>query len=295
MHEADRSLSLKAWCDERDSVEPGSDDADGYHRAIRYCADEILRLHFAERLVNKIFGRNLQSHGAGLVLVMHCEAELGRGSRPTLATIQREMGPSRTLAAFFALLRLSGYLLHERVPHDGRSAWLVPSPLLFDGLRQWLVHHVRCSEMVGLATPGLAARLCDDEAACRRYIGHARALLDRTRTAMAGEGAWAWFDRFDCGDRIGLTLLRAHFASAPAGQDGRRWFAFASRRVATQLGLSHSHVRNVLNRAEAQGLLWQERAAGRIALSPRLLAESEAWFRLFWGWIAETGRDAGLA
>lgn len=248
-------------------------------------------MHFAEKLVNKVFGRNLQSHAAGLVLVMHCEAELGIGSRPTLGLVQREMGSPRTLAAFFGLLRFAGYVTQEPVPADARSAWLVPSPQLFEGLRQWLSHHARCSEIVGLAEPGLSARLQTDEAWLRLYLGHARGLLARTREAMAGDGAFAWFDRFDCGDRVGLILLRAHHASAAEAGDGPNWFILGGRQIAARLGISHSHIRNIVNRAEAEGLVLQDRA-GRIALAPRFLAESEAWFRMFWGWIAETARLA---
>jgi hypothetical protein len=52
-------------------------DDQAYEDAIRYCANSILPMHFGEKLINKIFGRNLQSHAAGLLAVMHCEAELG--------------------------------------------------------------------------------------------------------------------------------------------------------------------------------------------------------------------------
>ncbi len=271
----------------------GQDDSNAsYRRAIIHCADAVLRLHFTERLVNKVFGRNLQSHAAGLVVVMHCEALLGLGSRPTLGLVQREMGSARTLAAFFGLLRFAGYLTREPIPTDARAAWLVPAPPLFEGLRQWLAHHAHCAEMLGFAAPGLSARLQTDEDWLRLYLGHARGLLERTRAAMAGDGAWAWFDRFDCGDRIGLILLRAHHASVPESADGPAWFELGGREIAARLAVSHSHIRNIVNQAEAQGLLLQDRPSGRIALTPRLLAESEAWFRTFWGWVADTGRLA---
>lgn len=273
------------------TIDRGSGDT-LYGRAIIHCADTILRLHFAEKVANKIFGRNLQSHAAGLVLVMHCEALLGLGPRPTLSLVQREMGSSRTLSAFFGLLRWAGYVMQEPMPTDARAAWLVPAPPLFEGLRQWLSNHARCSELLGLAEPGLSARLKNDDAWLLLYLGHSRALLARTRESMAGEGAFAWFDRFDCGDRIALVLLRAHHAGAPGSGGAMHWFDLGGREIAARLGVSHSHVRNVVNRAESEGLVLQERGTGRIALTPRLLAESEAWFRSFWGWIAETGRAA---
>ncbi len=280
---------------ERDDV-PSLDRAEAdasYRRAIALCAGSILRMHVAEKLVNKVFGRALQSHAAGLALVMHCEALHGLGPRPTLAAIQREMGSPRTIAAFFGLLRLGGYVVREPVPGDGRSAWLVPAAPLFSGLRQWLSHHARCAETLGLAAPGLAARLETDDAWLRLYLAHSRRLLADTRAAMAGKGAWAWFDAFDCGDRIALMLLQAHFTLPD--QPGERWFPLAGRRMASALGVSHSHMRNIVNRAEAEGLLRQDRASGRVLLSPCFLAESEAWFRQFWRWVADTGRRAAAA
>ena len=44
-------------------------DDQAYEDAIRYCANSILPMHFGEKLINKIFGRNLQSHAAGLLAV----------------------------------------------------------------------------------------------------------------------------------------------------------------------------------------------------------------------------------
>lgn len=280
---------------ETDTFQPGSSRESavdiGYEQAIAYCARSILRMHVGERLINKIFGRNVQSHAAGLVLVMHCEAEIGLGPRPTLALVQQEIGRSRTLAAFVALLRLAGYLQLEPHPDDARKRYLVPRAPLFDGLRQWIVHHLRCCEMLGLIAEGIAERVASDDEICHRYIGRSRTLLARTRQAMAGDGAWAWLDRFDCGDRIGLFLLHAHDAAATDPGASERWFVFSSRDIAARLGISHSHVRNVVNRAETEGLLLQDRRAHRLALSPRFLGEARAWFLLFWGWLAEVAGE----
>ena len=103
-----------------------------YEEAIRHCTGSILPMHQGERLINKIFGRNLQSHAAGLLAVLHCEAELGLRSRPTLTHIQDEMGSSRTLSAFFALLKLAGYI--DAVPSatDRRDKVLAARPPLLE-------------------------------------------------------------------------------------------------------------------------------------------------------------------
>ncbi|WP_342242177.1 hypothetical protein [Inquilinus sp. OTU3971] len=276
------------------STPPSALDDEGYRAAIGQCVDAILRMHLGERLVNKIFGRNLQSHAAGLIVVMHHEALLGLGPRPTLRAIQQEMGHARTLAGFVALLRAAGFLAVEPVPHDGRSAYLVPLPPLIDGLRQWLSHHLHCAKTVGLVPQRSVDRLIADEVLYRRFLGLSRGLLARTRRVMTGDGAWAWFDRFDCGDRIALILLHAHHAATTGGR-GPRWFDVETRDMAARLGVSHSHVRSVLNRAEVAGLVEQDRRLHRIALTDRFLAESWAWFATFWGWIADLARETEAA
>ncbi len=95
-------------------------------------------MHFGEKLINKIFGRSLQSHAAGLLAVMHFQAQLGLGDAPTLSAIQQSFGKSRTLSSFFALLRLAGYMNAVPDDTDRRVLIMVPQPPLLDGLRTWL-------------------------------------------------------------------------------------------------------------------------------------------------------------
>ncbi|WP_430511878.1 hypothetical protein [Pannonibacter phragmitetus] len=61
---------------------PQQMDESAYAAAILRCADNILPMHMGERLINKIFGKSLQSHAAGLLAILHCRAQLGEGSRP---------------------------------------------------------------------------------------------------------------------------------------------------------------------------------------------------------------------
>lgn len=281
-----RMTGIAGLVDAAGGREAGSDAA--YRRAIRHCAEATLRMHWGEKLINKIFGRATQSHAAGLVLVMHHEAERGQGPRPTLAAIQERMGSARTLQAFFALLRLAGFLTLETAPQDRRVQYLVPSPMLVAGLRSWIVQHLTCCELTGLVAPGTAARIAADDAACGEFIGRSRAMFERTRAAAGGSGAWAWIDRYDCGDRIGMMLLGAHYDAQDDTAAGEpAWFAFSSRDLAGHLGVSRSHVRNVVNAAEAVGLVVQDRDRHRLALTPRFVAEARAWFLSFWGWFAE--------
>ncbi|PYB69797.1 MULTISPECIES: hypothetical protein [Rhizobium] len=261
-----------------------------YEEAIRHCTTSILPMHLGERLVNKIFGRNLQSHAAGLLAVMHCEAELGLAARPTLTQIQEEMGASRTLSAFFALLKVAGFV--ETIPNadDRRAKLLAAKTPLIDGLTTWLSHHMTCAEVAGLLPDGNARRLRADEDFAVAFIASARPILERTRSALKQPGAWAWFDEFDCGDRMALALLRAHYSSNDL--DGDRWFALESRYLASQLGISHSHLRNVINAAEAEGLVLQNRHSHRVALTPRMLSDVRSFHLAFWGWIAEAADQA---
>jgi len=266
-------------------------DDQAYEDAIRYCANSILPMHFGEKLINKIFGRNLQSHAAGLLAVMHCEAELGLGERPTLTRIQAEMGRSRTLASFFTLLRFARFI--EAVDHaeDRRAKILVARPPLLDGLKTWLSHHMTCAEVAGILPIGSTHRLKSDEEFALRYIAAARLMLDRVRAHMASRrDAWSWFDSFDCGDRIALALLRAHYEQS--GEQQTRWFLLETRQLAERLGISHSHLRNVLNGAEARGLIRQDRRGHQIALTPQMLSEIRDFHLSFWCWVAESADQA---
>lgn len=265
-------------------------DDQAYEDAMRYCANSILPMHLGEKLINKIFGRNLQSHAAGLLAVMHCEAELGLGERPTLTRIQSEMGRSRTLSGFFAILRFGGFI--EAIDHeqDKRAKVLLAKQPLLDGLKTWLSHHMTCAEVAGLLPTGTAHRLKSDEEFALRYIAAARDVLDRVRTYLAGPGAWPWFDSFDCGDRIALALIRSHYEQI--GETGPRWFMLESRQLADSLGISHSHLRNVINAAEVQGLILQDRRTHRTSLTPRMLDEIRDFHLAFWSWVGETADRA---
>ena len=61
---------------------PQQMDENAYAAAILRCADNILPMHMGERLINKIFGKSLQSHAAGLLAILHCRAQLGEGRPP---------------------------------------------------------------------------------------------------------------------------------------------------------------------------------------------------------------------
>lgn len=278
------------WPDHMDEV--------AYAAAILRCAENILPMHMGERLINKIFGKSLQSHAAGLLAILHCRAQLGEGEAPTLSALQQHMGRSRTLASFIGLLKLAGYVRAAEAPGDRREKRLEPSDLLLDGLKTWLSHHLACAEAAGmpLPSPGLDLRLRAEPAYALCFIAETHDMVRLTREALAGEGPWPWFDRFDCGDRLALVLLKGHYVQ---GMDDV-WQPFAARHAAAQLGISHSHVRNVINRAEEAGWLLQRRDQGALQLTPAFLTGVRDWYLMFWGWLCEAAhrahaREADLA
>lgn len=262
-----------------------------YREAMGFYAQHILRMHVGEKLVNKIFGRATQSHAAGLLAIMHFQALEGRGRRPTLAAIQAQMGSPRTLSAFFALLRVAGFVQSEPSGEDARSRCLVPTQLLLQGLRTWITHHLRCCEILGLSQPGTAEVVASNDALFAALIARTGPVLDRAREGAGSANSFTWFDGFDCGDRIALVLLRSHYTAERDGQEPV-WLAFSSQDLAQALGISRSHVRNVVNRAEARGLLAQDRAAHRVALAPRFVDDSRAWFTELWRLTAASAADA---
>lgn len=271
----------------------GSGPDDRYEAAIRLCADGILRMLWGEKMINKIFGRATQSHAAGLAIVMHFEALEGVGRRPTLALVQAQMGSARTLAAFFALLRLAGFVRIEINPRDRRNQYIVPTEPLLIGVRTWLLHHVRCCEILGAVPTGHADALLEDFDRFGAFLARSRRLVERARAPVPGGAAWTWFDHFDCGDRIALLLLREHYAnSRSTGEADGIWFALDSRDLAEHLGISHSHVRNVINQAEGQAFLRQDRLRHLVSLSPRMIEEIRAWHMSFWSTVAEAALEA---
>lgn len=265
-----------------------------YQAAIVHCANSILPMHIGERVINKIFGRAVQSHAAGLIVIMYCEAELGLGQPATLSALQAQFGKSRTLANFVGLLKVTGFVKTVDDRHDRRNRLLVPAPQLVDGLKLWMSHHLRCAEIANAdrSLEAASTRLLTDDGFSLRYLAASRMILGSTRQELKGDHAWAWFDGFDCGDRIALMLLNAHFHAVDEPGTQKR-FKIESRSLARQLGISHSHVRNIINQAEQNGYLHQDRERGEAVLSTRFLDEARDWHLMFWSWLAEAASHAG--
>ena len=191
---------------------------DTYAQAVEAYCDGILRLHWNERLINKIFGRALQSHAAGRLVVQHYQWQLRGAPRPTLALLQRRMpGGARTLATFFAVLRLAGMVAVDIDPGDRRVRYLVPTPRLLDGLRTWVRHHLHCAEALGALPPGHAQRLDSDTDYFAAFLAGADHILDRLAETRGRFGGWDWFDQRDGGGRGQQGLLQQRSPEVRAG------------------------------------------------------------------------------
>ncbi len=261
---------------------------------LEYC-DSLLQMHTGERLINKIFARAMQSHALGRVIIMHYEAQAGVGNRPTLTRLQNEIGYSRTLVSFFALLRVAKLVTVEADGDDRRIKYLVPSARVIDGLRQWLVRHLRCCEALHLVEPGMAERLEHDDALFALYIRHSRFILNNITQRFMQFPSINWFMEHDCGDRIALCLIREHFRHALAhGEhpDSPTWFRLGGSRIASDLGISKSHVRNVINEAEQRGLLMHDETRHAMALTAAFITEACEWFTNNFSFFAETALRA---
>lgn len=261
---------------------------DAYTDAVEAYCHSILRLHWNERLINKIFGRALQSHAAGRLVVQHFQWQREGATRPTLALLQRQAGSGgRTLATFFAVLRLAGMVSAEPDAQDRRVRYLVPGPRLLDGLRTWVAHHLQCAEALGVLAGGHAARLGADDDYFAAFLCRADTILDRLAAHRGRFGGWDWFDQREGGGRVAMLLLREHCRNGGAGM-----FPLRAQELAERLGFSHSHVRNLVNDAAAQGLLTQDARRGLVALTPRFDADLRHWLQHLLGWFAEVAQAA---
>ena len=268
---------------------------DAYTEAVEAYCHSILRLHWNERLINKIFGRALQSHAAGRLVVQHFQWQREGAPRPTLALLQRQAGSGgRTLATFFAVLRLAGMVSAEPDARDRRMRYLVPGPRLLDGLRTWVMHHLQCAEALGVLAGGHAARLGADADYFESFLCRADSILDRLAAHRGRFGGWDWFDQREGGGRVAMLLLREHCRTAAfaGGVGAAPLFPLRAQDLAGRLGFSHSHVRNLVNDATAEGLLTQEARRGLVALTPRFEADLRHWLQHLLGWFAEAAQAA---
>ncbi|WBV45155.1 helix-turn-helix domain-containing protein [Pseudoroseomonas cervicalis] len=260
--------------------------------AICHHAEHNRRIHWAERLISKAFGRPVASLTAGHLIVMHFEALAGLGPPPTVTRLQQAMGHARSVAGFLALLRGLRMVAQEPDPLDSRQRRLVPQPRLLEGLCRWMEGQLRCAALLGLVPQAWEARLSAEPAFYAALLRASRQGLNGALERIDAHPAWAWFHRHDAGDRIALRLLGLDAAARLAGQPGEIWLRGSAQEIAQAIGVSRSHVRNVLNGAEREGLLRHDAARRLVRLSPALREAFALWFRAELDWLAEAAQRA---
>ncbi|NRO95889.1 hypothetical protein GWC77_08065 [Paraburkholderia sp. NMBU_R16] len=256
-------------------------DDDRYARAVLRHTEHVLQLFVGERLINKIFARVFQSHAMGRLVIAHFDWRAGVGPRPTVAGLQAQTGSGRTLAAFIAIAKVARLVSVEPDPTDRRQKFLVPGPRIVEGLRTWLRHHLELAHAIGIMPAGCASRLYEDNAYFERFVRASIIVIDGVAEAGKRFTQWQWFEDHECGQRIAYALLRAHYQACLAAHtpvDEPLDLAISGAAVANMLGLSKSHVRNVLNGAEVRGALSHDQSRRTMRLTSEFLREARAQF-----------------
>ncbi|MBR1218386.1 hypothetical protein JQ557_10325 [Bradyrhizobium sp. U87765 SZCCT0131] len=239
-----------------------------------------------QRVMIKLFGQRAPTEIAGLIVMMHFTAQ-SRSGRPTLTRIQARLPGARRIAAFVALLRGFGLVRSERDPADARIRYLVPGDQIVDGLRDWLAVHLDCYGRLAPGDAYLFDRLRSDRVFYEEMIRQCEPWLDRANRPLTCFPDLNWLDEHDSGIHLVLTLVEAWKRRQSAV-----WIEVSSMDLARSLGVSKSHIRNLMNLMELRGLVRHDASRQRIQLAARLVDAVEGWFCRQVIWLASAARRA---
>jgi hypothetical protein len=239
----------------------------------RYCAallgytERLLAIHRGERLMNQLLAQREREFLGFLLLCMHY-AELEGGPPPTLARlVQSGLGSPRRIAAFVALLRVSGFAEARPDPADGRQRILEPTARLIDLHRDWTQAAFRQLDQL-LGMPILEPRLASDPAFHRRAC-----LIGAEEVFQGSSFALGRFPLVDfLTPRRGGHLVAASLAhglcaagAVPGGPVPPIDLPYG--KLARRLGVSRSHVLNLFVETAQEGWLSVEAAGRHIQLT----------------------------
>jgi AraC-like DNA-binding protein len=241
-------------------------------------AERLLTIHRGERLMNQLLAQREREFLGFLLLCMHY-AHLEGGPPPTLARlIQSGLGSPRRIAAFVAVLRVSGFVHARLDPADRRQRILEPAARLIALHRDWTLAAFRqLDELLG--APILERRLTEDAAF------HRRACLIGAEEVL--RGASFALGRFPLVDfltpRRGGHLVAASLAHAlcaggvlPDGPVPPIDLSYG--RLARRLGVSRSHVLNLFAETADKGWLGVQDAGRRIQLTAEAAHDLFSYF-----------------
>jgi DNA-binding MarR family transcriptional regulator len=192
------------------------------------------------------------------------------GRMQQVAARSRVIKP-RTMTEALARLRETGYLAIEPMPGDGRQRVLRPTEKALAYYRDWVLVHIRTLALLfpehdyGAGLEGGPDFLLAQRRAGARVIAQSGQVLARNPDIVL-------FLKRDAGFLILTILLQS--ATESGGMS-----ASPVQDLADRFGISRTHVRKVLEAAEAAGLLEIRAPAGRaVALSARLGESFDRYF-----------------
>lgn len=262
-----------------------------FHAVLAFFCDQLVAPLRGQRLMIKLFGQRAPTEIAARIVMMHITAR-SPAARPTLTRIQDRLPGARQTAAFIALLRGFGIVQTERDAADGRIRYLVPGPAILDGLRGWMALHLDCHQRLAPDGAGHRSRLLSDQAFFEAFVRRCEPWLDQSNRPLTRFPDLAWLDEHDSGLCLALTLAEHHHRQPSGG-----WIEAPSADLAHALGVSKSHIRNLINAMERRGLVLQDDRRQRLRFESRFAETIERWFCHQVTWLATAARraDADLA
>ncbi|MDQ7251618.1 hypothetical protein [Dongia sedimenti] len=238
----------------------------------------LLASRRGDRLLSKILGQRERELLGFLLLCQHYEYLEG-GAPPTLARlVAAEIGSPRRVAAFVAVLRVSGMLRSRASAEDRRTRILEPTPRLIALHRDWT--RAACRQFDRLLEHPVLEAFLDAEP---RF--HRLACLLGAPEVFAKDSYWvsrypliAFFNVRRAGPFISASLAQAYCTAWQAGAAPPATIALPYGRLSRRLGVSRSHIFNAFSDAERAGLLCSQGAGRSIALSDRSVRDLIGYF-----------------